>query len=493
MCFSSFVPIPTKRAVFLGLLSRIDTYTYPVERKPVVLLQALRLLVTCHGFPGRFLRHWAIGCAQYSSWVFYYSPITCRCWNPLAAEANYGTTLGPECTPIVEDEHIWDILDIDPSEQFRCNDKVFLDGSGGKRSRDPRTRVCGWAWVQKPNLPNREWDGRGMYGTLVGPQTVPRSELTALNRLLTFLIPLEEVGTLDVYTDNKAVFDGWNIGPKISHGNLGDLWSLCWDLYDVVKERGWNIALHKVKSHATDEHMALGPSTPELKEGNDLADHWAGEAAAYLAITEQEQELLSWVDGTAWTIQNRLVAICTKYLSKENHEPAPIREGITKRKIGQHLHRTQLTTVLQYVYNPVPGEPNKLACFVCGQQWLKHKCKQFVDRGYCPGPIVWGTPPEIPDQLWRAAPATKVWHNSAELHPTHHLAWQRGLIFCCKCGYYGAGRVVRLTQECRMKPPNLVQKGRLRRLLQGKVPIKGFTWPKPPEAKCPAGLTMWLT
>lgn len=35
-------------------------------------------------------------------------------------------------------------------------------------------------------------------------------------------------------------------------------------------------------------------------------------------------------------------------------------------------------------------------------------------------------------------------------------------------------------------PPNAVQIGRLRRLLQGKVPTKNLQWPKPEGAKCPA-------
>ena len=181
------------------------------------------------------------------------------------------------------------------------------------------------------------------------------------------------------------------------------------------------------------------------------------------------------------------------YLTKGNHEPAPPKEGITKHKLGERLNRTQLTTHLQHAYDPVPGHSNKLACFICGQQWLANQSKQFAERGYCPGPTVWGCAPEVPDKLWRAPPGAEIWHDSAELHPSHHLAWNRGLIFCCKCGHYGAGKVVRLTQECQMKPPNQVQKGRLRRLLQGRVPIKGFIWPKPPDAKCPAGLTMWLT
>ena len=93
---------------------------------------------------------------------------------------------------------------------------------------------------------------------------------------------------------------------------------------------------------------------------------------------------------------------------------------------------------------------------------------------------------EVPKQA-------SIWHSSAELHPTHHLAWYMGLIIWCKCGYYGSGKVVRFIQECQVRPPNAVQKVRLRRLLQGKVPFKNVIWPKPAEAECPGGLTMWLS
>lgn len=53
--------------------------------------------------------------------------------------------------------------------------------------------------------------------------------------------------------------------------------------------------------------------------------------------------------------------------------------------------------------------------------------KQFVERGYFPGPVTWGHAPEIPDKLWRAPLRTSIWHNSAELHHPHHLAWYWGL------------------------------------------------------------------
>lgn len=105
---------------------------------------------------------------------------------------------------------------------------------------------------------------------------------------MTFILPREEPGEVGVYTDNKAILGGWNEGPKINHGSLGDLCGICWDLYQVCKDRGWTIRLHKLKFHATPEQMAQGLSSPDLNEGNDIADHWAGKGAAIHGISEQD-------------------------------------------------------------------------------------------------------------------------------------------------------------------------------------------------------------
>lgn len=78
-------------------------------------------------------------------------------------------------------------------------------------------------------------------------------------------------------------------------------------------------------------------------------------------------------------------------------------------------------------------------------------------------------------------------HNSAKFHPSRHLSWHTGIIFCCKYGYYGSGEEVKLTQECHIRPPNAVQRGRARRLLKGKVPKKNRQWPELVGAKCLAG------
>jgi len=108
----------------------------------------------------------------------------------------------------------------------------------------------------------------------------------------------------------------------------------------------------------------------------------------------------------------------------------------------------------------------------------------------CSGPVVWGQAPEMQDWLWRASLKTSIWHNRAKLHPSHHLAWYRVFVFCCKCGYYVSGKAVRLTKECQVRQHNPVPKGRLRRLLQGKAPIKYVKWPRPPQAKYAAA--KWL-
>ena len=53
---------------------------------------------------------------------------------------------------------------------------VYTDGSGGRNTDDPRLRRCGWAWViAGPATPEC-----GRCGNLLGEQTVPRAELTAV-------------------------------------------------------------------------------------------------------------------------------------------------------------------------------------------------------------------------------------------------------------------------------------------------------------------------
>ena len=69
MHFTSFVPPSTKRAVVLGLISRIDTYTFPACAKVGVFSEAIRLLSCICGFPVHFLRRCAVERMQSYEWL----------------------------------------------------------------------------------------------------------------------------------------------------------------------------------------------------------------------------------------------------------------------------------------------------------------------------------------------------------------------------------------------------------------------------------------
>ena len=80
------------------------------------------------------------------------------------------------------------IRDRDIKTLFFLIGDVFLDGSGGIYSKNPRLRSCGCAWVQPFADSRLEADknyGVGVYASVPGKQAVPRAEAYAL---LIFLI-----------------------------------------------------------------------------------------------------------------------------------------------------------------------------------------------------------------------------------------------------------------------------------------------------------------
>ena len=76
---------------------------------------------------------------------------------------------------------------------------------------------------------------------------------------------------------------------------------------------------------------------------------------------------------------------------------------------------------------------------------------------------------KLPD--WLAANPTV---GRVVLHHTHTLGWHRGLIWCWKCGHYGASVPVKLKGECKTK--TLAGEQNLHRLGQGRPPQKA-AWP----------------
>jgi hypothetical protein len=219
----------------------------------------------------------------------------------------------------------------DPLTSFDTTKGVYFDGSGGDHNQDPRVRVVGWAWIQVMDIPRDQvrpllnTDAIGMHGTMEGPQTVPRAELNCLLQFTRFLAKAaHEPTTINCYTDNQAVFDGYKKGPKIGHGSLDDLWEELWITWKEVYNKGWIILLHKVKSHTGIPDIGV-TIRAEHRTGNALADHWAGEAAKRHNISQDDANIKGLIDATAWKIQTRLIAVCQSYLvhGKSNKEVKP--------------------------------------------------------------------------------------------------------------------------------------------------------------------------
>ena len=104
---------------------------------------------------------------------------------------------------------------------FRHEWTIYLDGSGGKATRDPRIRSCGWAWIStQAHISEGEV---GEYGSLAGNQTVPRAEHRALHKFLQFIEEKEfSDQNYKVYTDSKVTFKNWdNINRVLKDGTAG--------------------------------------------------------------------------------------------------------------------------------------------------------------------------------------------------------------------------------------------------------------------------------
>ena len=114
------------------------------------------------------------------------------------------------------------VKQVGASEAYHPGFPIFLDGSGGDFTKDPRLRRCGWAWIQyEPanDLPDHVW---GQFGALGGKQTAPRAETQALAaalRIVAVSPRIHEVGPdgVLIYTDKLGV---WRRAQQVIHGRL---------------------------------------------------------------------------------------------------------------------------------------------------------------------------------------------------------------------------------------------------------------------------------
>ena len=134
---------------------------------------------------------------------------------------------------------------------------IYLDGSGGHNTSDPRNRTCGWAWVCTNGETSQEI---GEWGSLEDEQTVPRAEACALLQAIRAIF-LYGVGDAIyvIYSDSQVTI---NRGRSMQYIRIDDqIWHDMKCMKEVLDARQCQIDLRKVKSHATQEEMDRGLSS----------------------------------------------------------------------------------------------------------------------------------------------------------------------------------------------------------------------------------------
>ena len=190
--------------------------------------------------------------------------------------------------------------------------QIYTDGSGGHNMAVQRLRRCRWTWI----VNKYKWGVApsfvahyGQRGTMrdTGPeaQTVPKAELEAIYHALRALETAPWIIDLLIYSDCKAVVDGFAKGRDATlMGDMGTLWYDVWAFHARLVESGIRkIRVVEVKGHCGDP--VLTPITHQ--KGNWCADFHAGAAVA--EVPEAEAREIRERDKELWAIQERLIDI----------------------------------------------------------------------------------------------------------------------------------------------------------------------------------------
>ena len=130
--------------------------------------------------------------------------------------------------------------------------------------------------------------------------------------------------------------------------------------------------------------------------------------------------------------------------------------------------------------------PKTWRCNICGQSWMNRHRRDIASLGRCPGTFMWDQQPNLPEGPRVAPRGSQIIVNGRVLHPSHNLAWHRGLYFCWRCGYLGTqNRIGRpLTAQC-VGDRNPNRERNLQCIRAGTSPLKSGEWPLGPRDPVP--------
>ena len=389
------------------------------------------------------------------------------------------TRLAPEPLEYVQVEAFGQAEGLAAGHRVRA-DMVGVDGTG--TTNDPRTRRCCWSVVyldqEKSSAANTagisiNYDlvlGGAWTGNLVGEQTVPRSELTALIQALD-----RTEGDVIVISDCASVVDGFNLGRYAApDGENADLW---YELSRALKQRGTGkVQVVKIESHLTAARLQqlACPYPLEWVVLNKLADFFAGVAGATHAVPEDILRKIADVDQQADLVIKRLLAAnlaaaehsATSTVSRRGGQVMERELQATKRAklLASSGHSMGLDACKRRVCSRCSLGPGKndynrwLAQVPCGGQRMATPC------GHQPGVL-------------RLHTGQDVQVGMQKVHESHNVLTHRGLMWCTHCGAWATQVLKDLAGPC----GGLGKTGRqnLARLGCGMPPKADVQWPLP--------------
>ena len=132
---------------------------------------------------------------------------------------------------------------------------------------------------------------------------------------------------------------------------------------------------------------------------------------------------------------------------------------------------------------------NQVRCTRCGQTFYSRQRAAMQLLGACPGVKIWGEWPRMQTAPWAMPRGSEFIHLGHIMHPSHVFKWSRGVLWCQKCGCASCSKPGYLSWPCRVKPVNNYCKRQLKRIGQGKCPLKsskGYKpWPLPADSISP--------
>jgi hypothetical protein len=268
------------------------------------------------------------------------------------------------------------------------------------------------------------------------------------------LIKQVEQGSIIKYiTDNKALHDSFNKGPK--HCNRCSNADLYYELFHLTYQGGIILNTRWMPSHLSEsDPLPEGVSLVDLK-GNKEADRLAGLAAKELQVPSHiSTDIIYYYKLTA-KIQRRLVTVIINL-------PARVRKQTVRSKRELVTSIEELVSHSSHDLKSVNG---RFTCSRCMSSF-KQTDPAFRDWVSCKCCAAVAIESQVPMNL---EPSSALHIGNQQVHYTHRLKMFKGFMYCKKCGCIrGSNQVRKLAKPC--LPPTPYGVRTLRSVHEGRLP-----------------------